>query len=75
MLILGNQQEIKYIEQYEQATCVGRYVHCDNGRQYIDGQHGARPRQLFVTKNDVLCREVKRSFSITWDWLGGSDMT
>ncbi|KAL7540343.1 hypothetical protein ACHAXR_010608, partial [Thalassiosira sp. AJA248-18] len=31
--------------------------------EYIDGQHGARPRQLFVTKNDVLCREVKRSFS------------
>ena len=31
--------------------------------QYIDGQHGARPRQLFVTKNDVLCREVKRSFN------------
>ena len=31
--------------------------------QYIDGQHGARPRQLFLTKNDVLCREVKRSFN------------
>ncbi len=28
---------------------------------YIDGQHGARPRQLFLTKNDVLCREVKVS--------------
>ena len=31
--------------------------------EYLNGQHGARPRQLFVTKNDVLCREVKRSFN------------
>ena len=31
--------------------------------EYIDGQHGARPRQLFVTKNDILCSEVKRSFN------------
>ena len=31
--------------------------------EYIDGQHGARPRQLFLTKNDVLCREVQRSFN------------
>jgi hypothetical protein len=26
-------------------------------------QQGARPRQLFLTKNEVLCREVQRSFN------------
>ena len=31
--------------------------------QYMDGQQGSQPRQLFLTKNDVLCREVERSFN------------
>lgn len=29
----------------------------------MDEKQGSRPRQLFLTKNDVLCREVERSFS------------
>ena len=31
--------------------------------QYVDRQQDTCPRQLFLTKNDVLCREVKRSFN------------
>ena len=43
---------------------------------YVDGQHGARPRQLFLTKNDVLCREVKRSFNnMGLAWKKRSDAT
>jgi hypothetical protein len=30
---------------------------------YKNGLNGSRPRQLFLTKNDMLCREVKRSFN------------
>ena len=30
---------------------------------YTNGLNGSRPRQLFLTKNDMLCREVKRSFN------------
>ena len=29
---------------------------------YFDGVQNTQPRQLFLTKNDVLCREVERSF-------------
>jgi len=30
---------------------------------YTNGLNGSHPRQLFLTKNDMLCREVKRSFN------------
>lgn len=31
--------------------------------QYMSRKEGAQPRQLFLTKNDILCREVERSFN------------
>ncbi|EJK77940.1 hypothetical protein THAOC_00191 [Thalassiosira oceanica] len=42
---------------------------------YADVSQGPRPRQLFVTKNEVLCREVERSFrnmGLAWLKRGAS---
>jgi hypothetical protein len=45
------------------TTCLVFRLWAQHTAYYNSRVKGARPRQLFLTKNDLLCREVKRSFN------------